>query len=108
VVRDGQIQASQQKDLIEQLQARVEITKNRMVNIKMFKSQVIEIRSRVSAAQRNLLAKVEAICDNYLLVNQVSENLSSREREAGAARVAFQEAVNGSTASPKASSKTKL
>ena len=33
------------------------------------------------------------IRDNYLLVNQVLENLSVREREAGAARVAFQEAI---------------
>jgi hypothetical protein len=72
VVRDGRMQASQQRDLIEQLQARVEIAENRMINIGMFKSQAIEIRSRVSAAQRNLLAKVEAIRDNCLLVNQVS------------------------------------
>jgi hypothetical protein len=33
------------------------------------------------------------IRDNCLLVNQVLENLSARERETGAARVAFQEAV---------------
>jgi hypothetical protein len=44
------MQASQQRDLIEQLQARVEITENRMINIGMFKSQAIEIWSRVSAA----------------------------------------------------------
>jgi hypothetical protein len=83
------MQASQQRDLIEQLQARVEITENRMINIRMFKSQAIEIRSRVSVAQRNLLAKVEAIWDNCLLVNQVFENLSAREREAGVAWVTF-------------------
>jgi hypothetical protein len=59
----------------------------------MFQSQAMEIRSRVSAAQRNLLAKVEVIRDNCLLVNQVLENLSAREREAGATRVAFQEDV---------------
>jgi hypothetical protein len=46
----------------------------------------MEIRSRVFAAQQNLLAKVEAIRDNCLLVNQVLENLTTREREAGAAR----------------------
>jgi hypothetical protein len=33
------------------------------------------------------------IQENCLLVNQVSENLSARERDAGAAQVAFQEAV---------------
>ena len=53
----------------------------------------MEIQSRVSAAQQNLLTKVEVIQDNCLLVNQVLENLSVREREAGAARVAFQEAM---------------
>jgi hypothetical protein len=87
------MQASQQRDLIEQLQARLEIVENRMIDIRMFKSQAIKIRSRVFAAQRNLLAKVEVIKDNYLLVNQVFENLSARERDVGAARVAFQEAV---------------
>jgi hypothetical protein len=93
VVRDGRMQASQQSDLIEQLEARVEIAENKMINIGMFKSQAIEIQSRVSEAQRNLLAKVEAIWDNCLLVNQVSENLSTREREVEAARVTFQEVV---------------
>ena len=67
----------------------MEIAENRMINIGMFKSQAIEIQSRVFAAQQNLLAKVEAIWENCFLVNQVSENLSAREREAGAARVAF-------------------
>jgi hypothetical protein len=36
---------------------------------------------------------VGAIQENYLLVNQVSENLSARERDVGVARVAFQETV---------------
>jgi len=44
-------------------------------------------------AQRNLLGKVVEIQDNCLLDNQVLENLSTREREAGAAQVAFQEAM---------------
>jgi hypothetical protein len=43
VVRDVWMQASQQRDLIEQLRARVETTERRMINIEMFKSQVIEI-----------------------------------------------------------------
>jgi hypothetical protein len=87
------MQVSQQKYLIEQLQARVEIAESKVINIRMFQSQAMEIQSRVFAAQRNLLAKVEVIRDNCLLVNQVLENLSAREREVGVARVAFQEAV---------------
>jgi hypothetical protein len=93
VARNDLIQANQQKDLIEQLQARVKIIESKVINIGMFQSQAMEIRSRVSASQGNLLAKVEVIRDNCLLVNQVLENLSVREREVGAARVAFQEAV---------------
>ena len=64
-----------------------------MINVRMFKSQEIELWSRVSAAQQNLLVKVEVIHDNCLLVNQVSKNLSARERDIGAARVTFQEKV---------------
>jgi hypothetical protein len=71
----------------------VEIAESKVINIGMFQSQAMEIWSRVSAAQRNLLAKVEVIRDNCLLVNQVLENLSVREREAGVARVSFQEAM---------------
>ena len=93
VAQTSQIQVGQQKDLIEQLQDRVEIAESKVINIGMFQSQAMEIRGRVSAAQRNLLAKVEVIRDNCLLVNQVLENLSVRERESRAARVTFQEAV---------------
>jgi len=38
VVRDGRMQVSQQRNLIEQLQVRVEIVENRMIDIGMFKS----------------------------------------------------------------------
>jgi hypothetical protein len=53
----------------------------------------MEIQSRVSTAQRSLLAKVETIRDNCLLVYQVLENLSVREREVGASCIEFQEAI---------------
>jgi hypothetical protein len=71
----------------------VEIAESKFINIGIFQSQVMEIWSRVFVTQQNLLSKVEAIRDNCLLVNQVLENLSVREREVGAARVAFQETV---------------
>jgi hypothetical protein len=51
VVQNGQIQVGQQKDLIEQLQARVEIFKSKVIDIGMFQSQAMDIWSRVSAAQ---------------------------------------------------------
>jgi hypothetical protein len=64
-----------------------------MIDVEMFKSQAIGIRSRISSAQQSLLARIGEIRENCLLVNQVSENLTARERDAEAARVAFQEAV---------------
>jgi hypothetical protein len=97
VAQTSQIQVGQQRDLIEQLQVRLEFAESQVINIGIFQSQAMEIRSRVSAAQRSLLAKVKTIRDNCLLVDQVLENLSVREREAGAARVAFQEAVIATT-----------
>jgi hypothetical protein len=97
VAQASQIQVCQQKDLIEQLQVRLEFTESQVINIRIFQSQAMETRSRVSAAQQSLLANIETIWDNCLLIDQVSENLSVREREARAAQVAFQEVVIATT-----------
>ena len=51
VVRDGRTKVSQQQSLIEQLQVRVEIAESKMIDIGIFKSQAIEIHSRISSAQ---------------------------------------------------------
>jgi hypothetical protein len=64
-----------------------------VIDIGIFQSQAIEIRKRVSGAQQDLLANVEMIQNNCRFIDQVLENISFREKEAGAARVAFQEAV---------------
>jgi hypothetical protein len=57
----------------------------------------MEVQSRAFVAQRSLIAKVKTIRDNFLLVDQVLEHLFVREREAGEARVAFQEAIIATT-----------
>jgi hypothetical protein len=64
-----------------------------VIDIGIFQSQAIEIRRRVSAAQQDLLAKVETIQNLCQIIDRVLEDISLREREAGAARVIFQEAV---------------
>jgi hypothetical protein len=51
------------------------------------------IRTRISSTQQSLLARIGEIREDCLLVNQVSENLTARERDAEATRVTFQEAV---------------
>jgi hypothetical protein len=83
--------------LIGQLQAKLDFAENQVIDIGIFQSQAIEIRKRVSAAQQGLLAKVETIQNNCQLIDRVLENLSLREKEVGAARVAFQEAIIATT-----------
>ena len=89
VVRDGKIQAGQQRIMIEELQAWATIAESRMIDVEMFKSQAMGIRSRISSAQQSLLTRIGEIQENCLLVNQVSKNLTTRERDAEAAQVAF-------------------
>jgi hypothetical protein len=97
VAQTSQSQISQQEELIEQLQAKLNFTESQVIDIGIFQSQAIEIRKRVSTAQQDLLAKVETIQNNCQLIDQVLENISFREKEAGAARVIFQEAVIATT-----------
>jgi hypothetical protein len=48
-------------------------------------------------AQQGLLVKVETIQSSFQLIDQVLENLSLKERDVEAARVAFQEAIIATT-----------
>jgi hypothetical protein len=89
----SQAQVSQQEELIRQLQVKLNSAESQVIDIGIFQSQAIEIRKRVSVAQQDLLAKVEAIQNHCQTIDQALKDISLREREAGVARVAFQEAV---------------
>jgi hypothetical protein len=93
VIRDGRVQSGQQRDMITQLQAQLEVAESKVIDIEIVKSRAIDIRSRISSAQQSLLNKVGEIREDCLLMHQISENLIVKERNAEAARVAFQEAV---------------
>jgi hypothetical protein len=96
-VQTSQTQISQQGELIDQLRAKLEFVESQVIDIGIFQSQAIEIRKRLSAAQQGLLVKVETIQSSFQLIDQVLENLSLKERDVGAARVAFQEAIIATT-----------
>ena len=51
VAQTSQIQVGQQRDLIGQLQVRLEFAESQVINIGIFQSQAMEIWSRVSVAQ---------------------------------------------------------
>jgi hypothetical protein len=88
-VQMSQTQISQQGELIDQLRAKLEFVESQVIDIGIFQSQVIEIRKRLSSAQQGVLEKVETIQSSFQLIDQVLENLSLKERDVGAARVAF-------------------
>jgi hypothetical protein len=71
----------------------LDFVESQVIDIGIFQSQAIEIRKRVSTTQQGLLSKVETIQNNCQLIDQVLENISLKEKEVGAARVVFQEAI---------------
>jgi 2-keto-4-pentenoate hydratase len=93
VAQTIQSQISEQEELIGKLLAKLNFAESRVIDIRIFQSQAIEIQKRVSTAQQDLLAKVDTIQNLCQIIDQVLENISLREREAGVAQVVFQEVV---------------
>jgi hypothetical protein len=71
----------------------LEVDENQVVDIKVFRSQATEIRHKVLMAQKNLLVKVGTIQNHFWMIDQILENIYSREREAGETQVSFQDVV---------------
>jgi hypothetical protein len=69
----NQLQVSQQGELIGQLQTKLNFAEIQVIDIRIFQSQAIEIQKRVSAAQKDLLSKVETIQNHCQLIDQVME-----------------------------------
>jgi hypothetical protein len=85
--------AIQQGELVKQLQAKVKLTENMVIDITVFQAQAVEICEKLELAQRSLLNKVEIIQNHFRVVNESLDNICFREREATTTRVTFQEAV---------------
>jgi hypothetical protein len=93
----NQAQVSQQEELIQQLQSKLNYAKNQVIDINIFQSQATEIQQKVEIAQQELLAKVEIIQSHFQTIDQALKDISLREREAGVAQISFQEAVVATT-----------
>jgi hypothetical protein len=96
-VQIKQAQVSQQEELIQQLQSKLISAENQAIDIDTFWYQATEIQQKVEIAQQGLLAKVEIIQNHFQTIDQVLKDISLREREAGVARIAFQEVVVATT-----------
>jgi hypothetical protein len=93
----SQTQVSQQGQQIIELQSKLDVAENQVLDIKMFRSQAAEIRQKVLTAQQDLLVKVGTIQNHFQMIDQGLESISLREKEVGAARVAFQDVVIATT-----------
>jgi hypothetical protein len=93
VIRDGRVQANQQRSMITGLQAQLEVAERKMIDVEGFKSREIDIRGMIFSVQQSLLDKVGVIREDCVLMHHISENRTVKERNTKVARVAFQEAV---------------
>jgi hypothetical protein len=67
----SQTQVSQQGQQIIELQSKLDVAENQVLDIKMFRSQAAEIRQKVSTAQQDLLVKVGTIQNHFQTIDQV-------------------------------------
>jgi hypothetical protein len=92
-IQASQGRATQQDELVRQLQAKVSSTENMIVDITVFQAQALEVRKELEATQQSLLTKVETVQDHFRVIDQALNNICLREREVIASQTTFQEAV---------------
>jgi hypothetical protein len=85
--------AFQQGELVKQLQAIINSTKNIVVDMIFFQTKALEVCEKLGSTQQNLFTKVESIQNHFRVVDQSLNNFCLKEREAIVARATFQEAV---------------
>jgi chromosome segregation ATPase len=86
-IQASQGRATQQDELVRQLQAKVSSTENMIVDITMFQAQALEVQKELEVAQQSLLTRVETVQDHFRVIDQALNNICLREREAIAARL---------------------
>jgi hypothetical protein len=84
---------TQHDELIEQLQARLDLTEGTSIDISTFQTQALEINEKLEVAQQDLFLKVDAIQKCYQAVDLSLKDIYVKEREARSARAKFQEAI---------------
>ena len=93
----SQTQVSQHGKQIIQLQSKLDVAENQVLDIKVFQAQATKIWQKVLAAQQDFLEKVETIQHHLQTIDQMLGYICLREREAGVAQDAFQDAMIATT-----------
>jgi hypothetical protein len=73
----SQTEISQRGQHIIELQSKLEVAEKQVVDIKVFRSQSVEIRHKVLTAQQNLLAKARTIQNHFQTIDKILGNISS-------------------------------
>jgi hypothetical protein len=72
-------------ELIEQLQARLSLTKGTSIDISAFQTQALEINENMEVAQQDLFLKVDVIQKCYQAIDLSLKDIYVKEREARSA-----------------------
>jgi hypothetical protein len=58
-------QANQQSELVKQLQDKVRLTENMVIDITIFKAQALEVGKKLESTQQSLFNKVKSIQNHF-------------------------------------------
>ena len=88
-----QVQVTQQKELVKQLQAKLNLTESQVVYLKAFQTLSLEAHTKIEAKQQKLISKIEIIHNYFQRVSESLDNIILLEKEVKAARNTFQKEV---------------
>jgi CCR4-NOT transcriptional regulation complex NOT5 subunit len=87
------VQVTQQKELVKQLHAKLNLTEGRVVDLKAFQTLSLEAHTKIEAKQQKLISKIEIIQNYFQEVRKSLDNIILQEKEAKETRNTFQKAV---------------
>jgi hypothetical protein len=78
---------------VRKIQAELKSIEGKVVNIKSFQAQALEVYEKLQVEQQNMLSKIETVQNYFLEISHSVDNISFKEKEAIVARTTFQKVV---------------
>jgi len=102
-IQASQVQVTQQRELVKQLQAKLSLTEGQVMELKVFQTLSLEAHTKIEVEQQQLISKIEIIQHYFQEVRKYFDNIILLEKEAKVARNTFQKEVacSGSKEMPK-------
>jgi hypothetical protein len=86
-----------QGELVKQLQVKVSLTENTIVDISAFRFQALEIHEKLGSTHQRFFTKIEGIQNHYRSTEHSLNNICIKVKEDTIARFTFQEAILATT-----------